>query len=53
MVRKAGNSDETFAAIRQRKPHLVILDIWLQGSKKDGMEILKELRTEYPDCRSS
>ena len=48
-VRKAGNSDETFAAIRQRRPNLVILDIWLQGSKKDGMEILKEIRADYPD----
>src|ERR1700733_2393408 len=49
MVREAGNSDETFNAIKQRKPNLVILDIWLQGSKKDGMEILKDLRSEYPD----
>ena len=48
-VREAGNSDEAFAAIKQRKPNLVILDIWLQGSKKDGMEILKGIRTDYPD----
>jgi two-component system nitrogen regulation response regulator NtrX len=48
-VREAGNSDETFAAIQQRKPHLVILDIWLKGSKKDGMEILKDIRADYPD----
>ncbi len=48
-VREAGNSDETFNAVKQRKPNLVILDIWLQGSKKDGMEILKELRAEYSD----
>ncbi len=44
MVREAGNSDETLNAIKQRKPSLVILDIWLQGSDKDGMEILKYLR---------
>jgi two-component system nitrogen regulation response regulator NtrX len=48
-VREAGNSDETFNAIKQRKPNLIILDIWLQGSKKDGMEILKDVRTDYPD----
>src|SRR5580704_9384823 len=48
-VREAGSSDETFAAIQQRKPNLVILDIWLKGSKKDGMEILKEVRADYPD----
>jgi two-component system nitrogen regulation response regulator NtrX len=49
LVREAGNSDETFAAIKQRKPNLIILDIWLQGSKKDGMEILRDVRAEYPD----
>jgi len=48
-VREAGSSDETFAAIQQRKPGLIILDIWLKGSKKDGMEILKEVRANYPD----
>ena len=48
-VREAGNSDEAFAAIRQRRPSLVILDIWLQGSKKDGMEILKTIRADSPD----
>lgn len=48
-VREAGNSDETFAAVKQRKPSLIILDIWLQGSKKDGMEILKEVRRDHPD----
>src|ERR1700722_572093 len=48
-VREAGNSDETLNAIKQRKPSLVILDIWLQGSKKDGMEILKDIRVDHPD----
>lgn len=48
-VREAANSDETMQAILARKPSLVILDIWLQGSKKDGMEILKDIRAEYPD----
>ncbi|MBV8061005.1 MAG: sigma-54-dependent Fis family transcriptional regulator [Alphaproteobacteria bacterium] len=48
-VREAANSDETMQAILARKPSLVILDIWLQGSKKDGMEILKDIRAEHPD----
>lgn len=48
-VREAGSSDETFAAIQSRKPNLVILDIWLKGSKKDGMEILKDVRAAHPD----
>lgn len=48
-VREAGTSDEALVAIRQRKPTLVILDIWLQGSSLDGMEILKQVRRDYPN----
>ena len=48
-VREAGNYDETFLKVKARRPSLVILDIWLQGSAKDGMEILKQLRLEYDD----
>jgi two-component system nitrogen regulation response regulator NtrX len=31
-TRLAKDSDETLAAIEERRPSLVILDIWLQGS---------------------
>ena len=31
-----------------RQPTLVILDIWLQGSELDGIEILRLLRAEMP-----
>jgi len=48
-VREAGNSDETLAAIKQRKPNLVILDIWLNNSTLDGMQILQQVCKEYPD----
>src|SRR5580698_11194421 len=48
-VRGAASSAEVAQAIKARKPNLVILDIWLQGSEKDGMEILKYLRAEYKD----
>ncbi len=48
-VREAGNADETLKAIATRKPHLVILDIWLSGSSMDGMQILQHVRREYPD----
>src|SRR5262245_60772053 len=47
-AREAGNSDETLAAIRQRQPNLVILDIWLQGSTLDGLQILEIIKREYP-----
>jgi len=40
---EAGNSDAAFDQITQAKPDLIILDIWLQGSEKDGLEILETL----------
>jgi two-component system nitrogen regulation response regulator NtrX len=47
-TREAGDSTTALARIRQRQPALVILDIWLQGSELDGMEILKIIRREAP-----
>src|SRR5579864_1760393 len=48
-TREAGNSAEALAAIRSRQPTLVVLDIWLQGSELDGLEILKIVRRELPN----
>ena len=39
-TRVAGDSESALAAVRSRRPQLVILDIWLQGSKQDGIEVL-------------
>ena len=47
-VRQAGDSDAALAAFRMRRPSLVILDIWLQGSRLDGLDVLKALLTEEP-----
>src|SRR6202051_1084569 len=47
-ARSAGNSDEAIAAYRARRPALVILDVWLQGSKLDGSGILDVLHQEQP-----
>src|ERR1700676_5283668 len=47
-TREAGSSSEALAAMRSRQPTLVILDIWLQGSELDGLEILKIMRRELP-----
>ena len=38
-----------FAGIEDRRPHLVILDIWLQGSRLDGLEVLTIMKRTYPD----
>ena len=48
-TRVAGDSDAALAAVRARLPQLVILDIWLQGSKLDGIQILEVLTREHPD----
>jgi len=39
-ARLARNSDEALAAIEARQPQLILLDIWLQGSKLDGLQLL-------------
>ena len=47
-VRQAGDSDAAVAAFRMRRPSLVVLDVWLQGSRLDGLGILKAIHTEEP-----
>jgi two-component system nitrogen regulation response regulator NtrX len=39
-VRTAADSDEALAALRARRPSLLILDIWMQGAGMDGLELL-------------
>ncbi len=45
-TREASDSGEALAAIQARQPTLVILDIWLQGSEYDGIEILRQLQDD-------
>lgn len=46
-TRLAGNSTQALDAIGQRLPSLVVLDIWLQGSELDGMELLEVIKSEH------
>ncbi len=48
-TRVAGDSESALAAVRARRPQLIILDIWLQGSKLDGIQVLDVLKREQPD----
>ncbi len=48
-TRVASDSDGTLAAITNRRPHLVVLDVWLQGSRLDGIQVLDVLKREHPD----
>src|SRR5205823_3585377 len=47
-TREAADSSQALAAIQGRQPTLVILDIWLQGSELDGIDILRQLQAEMP-----
>lgn len=48
-TRLARDSDEALKAIEERRPHLVVLDIWLQGSRLDGLEVLNIIKKAHPD----
>src|SRR5689334_14610410 len=48
-TRTAKNSDDALAAVALRRPNLVFLDIWLQGSRLDGLQLLDALKQEHPE----
>ncbi|PSM19890.1 MULTISPECIES: sigma-54-dependent transcriptional regulator [Nitratireductor] len=47
-ARTAHDSDSALAAIAERVPSLIFLDIWLQGSRLDGLALLDEIKTIHP-----
>ena len=47
--RTASDSDTALREITSRCPSLVLLDVWLQGSRLDGLEVLNILCERYPD----
>jgi two-component system, NtrC family, nitrogen regulation response regulator NtrX len=47
-TRTAGDSDSALAAISERRPSLIVLDIWLQGSRLDGIELLELVKQRSP-----
>lgn len=48
-TREAANADQALAQVGTRRPSLVILDIWLQGSRLDGLQLLKEMKRDHPN----
>jgi two-component system nitrogen regulation response regulator NtrX len=48
-TRTARDGDDALNAIKARRPNLVFLDIWLQGSKLDGLQLLDAAKDQYPD----
>ena len=47
-VREAATSAAALQSVETRRPSLVLLDIWLQGSQMDGLGILKEIKRDHP-----
>tara|TARA_R110002072_G_scaffold2229_6_gene18287 strand:+ start:403 stop:1776 length:1374 start_codon:yes stop_codon:yes gene_type:complete len=48
-TRNAANSTAALLALEQAQPDLVILDIWLENSKLDGLQLLKEIKKHWPE----
>ena len=47
-TREAADSDSALEVIATHRPGLVILDVWLQNSRMDGLEILNAIKREQP-----
>jgi two-component system nitrogen regulation response regulator NtrX len=47
--RTAGDSVTALEMIDQRRPSLVLLDVWLHGSPMDGLEVLDAIKVREPE----
>jgi two-component system, NtrC family, nitrogen regulation response regulator NtrX len=48
-TRTARDSEAATAAIAARRPNLIFLDIWLQASRLDGLQLLANIKAEHPE----
>ncbi len=49
VTRTARESDDALTQIGARRPNLVFLDIWLQGSRLDGLQLLDSIKQEHAE----
>jgi len=49
VTRTARESDDALTQIAARRPNLVFLDIWLQGSRLDGLQLLDSIKQEHSE----
>ena len=47
--RTAADSDAALEAVDQKRPSLVLLDVWLHGSQMDGLEVLDAIKAREPE----
>ena len=48
-TRLAGSSESAMQQMREHRPMVLILDIWLKDSSMDGIDILKSVKINYPE----
>ena len=48
-TRTARDADSALSEIKNRRPNLLFLDIWLQGSRIDGLQLLDEVKALHPE----
>src|SRR5215468_2947630 len=48
-TRTARDSDEALSAVVARRPNLVFLDIWLRGSRLDGLQLRDSLKQQHSE----
>jgi len=48
-TRTARDSDDALTAIAARRPNLIFLDIWMQASRLDGLQLLASVKAEHPE----
>src|SRR4030081_2751095 len=48
-TRTARDSDGALNEIKSRRPNLLFLDIWLQGSRLDGLQLLDTVKEQHPE----
>ncbi|AKH41611.1 two-component system nitrogen regulation response regulator NtrX [Altererythrobacter atlanticus] len=47
--RTAGDSTSALKMVDERRPSLVLLDVWLHGSPMDGLEVLDAIKAREPE----
>jgi len=48
-TRQAHDADSGLNEIARRRPSLVFLDIWMQGSRLDGLQLLDVFQSQHPE----